>query len=417
MISVLKKGLRLLSLSVLVYSLSFSQIHAVFAQTDFLYDNSEGSPLLPVIEKAQKSIDIEIYEMENLNVLEALQKAVKRGVKLRVVKDGTPVNAECLVFNEPSDTDDENCQAQKKFVKWVQTNQGVYVPFNKKTLCSPDAKQCFEHGKLLIADQRLALISTGNYNASSFCDMSQNARACNRDYTILTKDPAAVKTLSTVFEHDLRGETYDLKRIVQSPHAERLTISPYARDPLIDAIDSAKSSILIQNQYLFDPNLNESLIRAAKRGVKVFVNVSSVCYFKRPDDFTRDRWTKVFSAFDEAGIQSRMFTQKMTIKNMPGYLHAKMLLVDGTRLWVGSVNGSTQALNFNREFGLFTGEPNAIKKFSHKFSADFKHSLSESWQESLECKHDNPPSTPNPRVAAFQLDLHRNITREGRIGR
>jgi cardiolipin synthase A/B len=374
------------------------------AEVEVLYDNSDAAPVIPLIQKAKRTIDIEIYEMQNLKVMEALKSAVQRGVKLRIVKDGTPVNTDCPVFEAAAATDDENCIEQKKFKEWVRANGGHYVPFNKKDLCDPAAKQCFEHGKLLIADQKIALISTGNYNVTSFCDKTQNARACNRDYTLLTQDPVAVRVLGVIFDHDLTGRPYDLQRIVSSPMAQRLTISPYSKDPLISAIQNAKRSILVQNQYLFEPTFNQALVDAAKRGVKVFVNVSSVCYFKRPDAFASERWTKTFAAFDDAKIASRIFTAKMRLRDLPGYLHAKVLLIDEQTLWVGSVNGSNQAMNINREFGLFTQEPNAVKKFSHKFSADFKNPNSESWQESLQCKFDTPPATER-NIPAFPLDF------------
>lgn len=386
-----------LTVSAVVYLFSLAQSMQALAATEVLYDNSDGAPVIPLIEKAKKTLDIEIYEMENVNVMNALKKAVQRGVKLRIIKDGTPVNTDCPVFEQPSANDGPNCKIEREFLTWVRANGGTYVPFDKKDLCDPNAKQCFEHGKLLIADQKYALISTGNYNATSFCDKSQNARACNRDYTLFTQDPVAVRVLGVIFEHDLTGQPYDLQRIVSSPMAQRLTISPFSKDPIVGAINNAKRSILIQNQYLFETNLNQALIDAAKRGVKVFVNVSSVCYFRRPDAFAKERWTKIFTAFDEAKIASRIFTAKMQLRGLPGYLHAKAILIDEQTLWIGSVNGSNQAMNINREFGLFTQEADAVRKFSHKFSADFKNPQSASWQESLECKFDTPVD-PGPRT-------------------
>jgi HKD family nuclease len=33
-------------------------------------------------------------------------------------------------------------------------------------------------------------------------------------------------------------------------------------------------------------------------------------------------------------------------------MHAKVIIVDDKSAWVGSNNGSTKAMNFNREFGI-----------------------------------------------------------------
>lgn len=337
--------------------------------------------------------------MEDKHVLQALQNAVLRGVRLRIVQDGAPLGATCKIFEPLTQLDPAECQVKKKFVAWVRQHKGTYEPFNTKTLCSPNAKYCYEHGKILITDMSTALISTGNFNPSNFCNYLENPDACNRDYTIMTRDENVIRTLTTIFEMDMRGETYNLQQILSMPMAARMTVSPFSMDPIIKFIQSAKTSIMIQNQYLNDPAMNTALIDAAKRGVKVYIQVSSVCYFAKPDAYTTERWTKNFTAFDQAGIQSRMFTEKMKINKYPGYLHAKAILVDGNRLWVGSVNGSTQSLTVNREYGLFMLEPQTIKKFTQKFTQDFKHQFAVNWQDSLNCKYDSPAPAPSPSPA------------------
>ncbi|MBS1958600.1 MAG: phosphatidylserine/phosphatidylglycerophosphate/cardiolipin synthase family protein [Bdellovibrionales bacterium] len=370
------------------------------AQTDTLYDNAEGMPITSIINKAKRTIDIEIYEMDDMHVIQALENAVARGVRLRIVQDGAPLGVACKIFDPLVQTDPQDCQIKKKFVAWVRQHKGSYEPYNTKALCSPTAKYCYEHGKILIADSSVALISTGNFNPSNFCDYLEKPEACNRDYTIMTRDKNVLRTLGYIFEFDLKGETYNLQQILSTPMAARITVSPFSLDPIIKFIQSAKTSIMIQNQYLNDPTMNAALIDAAKRGVKIYMQVSSVCYFQKPDAYTVDKWTRNFTAFDQAGIQSRMFTEKMKINNFPGYLHAKAILIDGNRLWVGSVNGSTQSLTVNREFGLFMTAPQTIKKFVQKFTGDFKNAYAVNWQDSLNCKYDSPAlPSPSPTPA------------------
>jgi phosphatidylserine/phosphatidylglycerophosphate/cardiolipin synthase-like enzyme len=54
----------------------------------------------------------------------------------------------------------------------------------------------------------------------------------------------------------------------------------------------------------------------------------------------------------------------------PG-IHAKALLADGTRLYVGSINLSYTSLTQNREVGVVLTEPAAAQAFSRTFDGDW----------------------------------------------
>src|SRR5208283_1682371 len=112
-------------------------------------------------------------------------------------------------------------------------------------------------------------------------------------------------------------------------------------------IDSANTSIDIETQYLKDPDLNEAIVRAAKKGVKVNVTVASVCAFGKPSTSEAAATQRIYSAFDEAGISTSMFNSSNKINGKKGYLHAKTMIVDGNRAWMGSENGSSESLTQN----------------------------------------------------------------------
>jgi phosphatidylserine/phosphatidylglycerophosphate/cardiolipin synthase-like enzyme len=80
----------------------------------------------------------------------------------------------------------------------------------------------------------------------------------------------------------------------------------------------------------------------------------------------------------------------MKVKNKSGYLHAKAIVVDRARAWVGSVNGSTTSIENNREFGIMLNAASEVSKLEAYINADFSHPDSETWQESLLCKKDPP---------------------------
>ena len=378
--------------------LSGSAFSASSSFRDQLYDNaSMGSPLLGLIQHAKRTIDIEIYQMGDSQVLSAVKAAVDRGVRVRVVQEANTVGASCHVFDPISADDTDSCVTQKHLVHYIRNHGGTYVAFNAD-LCGTPGAHCFQHGKMILVDSSQVMMSTGNFNASTLCDKKDNPSTCNRDYSIVTQDPLVLFAIESVFSNDLIGKTYDVRFFLTGLLANRLTVSPYSLNPLLTFIRSAKKSIQIENQYLKDPNFNGALIDAAKRGVKVFVMVASLCSFGKPEE-PKDHakiqsWTDVFTAFDRAGIHTQIFTEKMSLNGLPGYLHAKVILVDGVRGWIGSVNGSSTSLSENREFGLFTAEKQPIQLLSKLLYQDYVNPNAETWQESIVCKKDYGVASP-----------------------
>jgi phosphatidylserine/phosphatidylglycerophosphate/cardiolipin synthase-like enzyme len=149
----------------------------------------------------------------------------------------------------------------------------------------------------------------------------------------------------------------------------------------------------VENQYLKEEAVNEALKRAAFRGVEVKVTLASLCAFGKPKDKPRADLTRLFESFDAAGIKSRFFTRQIEVKGKPGYMHAKAIVVDGRRAWVGSVNGSFMSMNQNREFGIFFKNPFSVHRLKKILRQDHEDSRGESWQESLDCVKDRGGSS------------------------
>jgi cardiolipin synthase len=354
------------------------------------YNNASGSPLLPLLQSAKKQIDIEVYQMEDTTIIDTLRAALKIGIKVRIIQEPTPFEkGSCLVFTAASARDNAACADEKQLVKDVIRAGGSYVAFNKD-LCGSGATNCFEHGKMAIVDEQTALISTGNYNATNLCDLAANPSVCNRDYTYAVNSPNLIYALESIFQNDLIGTPYNLPSILsQYAVADTLVVSPYSMQPMVDFINSAQSSIQLQNQYVDDPTLVSALAAAAQRGVIVQVMVTSLCAFGTPHPNDLQYATSIFNQLDAAGVQSRFFSSSIAIDGKPGYLHAKAIIVDGNRAWLGSVNGSTTAITKNREFSLFFNAPGDVVALSQIMSADFGSAGSEDFNESANCVKDN----------------------------
>ena len=359
--------------------------------TDQFFDNASGTPLLSLLANAKTSIDIEIYEMDDPLFIQTIDKAISKGVRVRVVKEERPVGASCRVFTAKANTDSASCAAQKVLVKTIDNAGGVYLPFKKDTLCGVSSA-CYEHGKIVLVDGKQALISTGNFNSSNLCNKNEHPNNCNRDYSVVSRDTSVVATLEQIFESDVRGVLYDVSALLMHSNNQKLTVSPFSLAPLVALIKSAKTKVQIQNQYLKDPDLNQAIVEVAKSGVQVEVMVASVCAFGKPRPNEIAKWQKTYGEFDQAGVKTRIFTRNIKVGGVAGYLHAKAIVIDGNRAWVGSVNGSTTSLADNREYGIFVNDLTETKKLKSFMDSDFANSMGESWQDSVQCKHDPAPA-------------------------
>ncbi len=359
---------------------------------EMFYDNSSGSPVFELIDQAKSTIDIEIYEMGDVRVLTGLKNAVDRGVRVRVVEEAAPVGASCRLFSAPGAKDDAACQQLRDLVSYVNDHGGSFVPF-QLSLCGTPGSRCYEHGKIVIVDGDYALLSTGNFNATNLCDKTQNPKTCNRDYSVVSTNKAVISTLENVFENDLNGTTTSPSEMEQNPY---ITVSPQSLKPLVAFIATAKKTLQIQNQYLKDPTLNQAIIDAANRGVQVFVMVESFCGFGAPKPTEIAQVQKIYGAFDQAKINTRIFNSSIKVAGVSGYLHAKAIIVDSDSAWVGSVNGSTTSLSDNREYGIFLDNETDVQQLAKFMYDDYMNPNAETWQESLQCKKDHGGSSVTP---------------------
>jgi phosphatidylserine/phosphatidylglycerophosphate/cardiolipin synthase-like enzyme len=243
---------------------------------------------------------------------------------------------------------------------------------------------------MAIIDKSVAMMSTGNFNPSNFCNLESGSelKRCDRDFTYVTKSPKVLRVMNQVFQKDLESTPYNLEAILNQSNTPELTVSPYSLKPLVNALRSAQKSILIQTQYLKDPTFNNEILNALARGVAVTLMTASACSFGRPSDSEVKQWNTIYPSFEKAGAQIRVFSRSIKVKGVPGYLHAKALVIDGKIGWTGSTNGSTTSLTANREYGIFFNTKEDVKLLVNSIKSDFNNPNSETWQEGLNCTKD-----------------------------
>ena len=158
-----------------------------------------------------------------------------------------------------------------------------------------------------------------------------------RDFAVVTTDHADVAAIEQVFDAGLDR----LRPPQPGPTGTNLVWSPGAEAPILALIDSARHSLLVENEEMDDPDVVEALEAAARRGVDVEVVMTY-----------SSSWASAFDDLVDAGVRVGTYSSDASL-----YIHAKVIVADGTTAFVGSQNFSVSSLDYNRELGIITDDP------------------------------------------------------------
>ena len=282
-----------------------------------------GAAIEASIRAAQTSVHMTMYLLTDTTIMDALGDLHDAGKDVKVVLNKTfPPNG------------GDNASA---FAKLQQ--RGVPVVY------APSA-YTFTHAKTVVIDSSKVLIMTMN--------LTQTSAGSNREYIATDTDPTDVADCEKLFTADFAGNAITLNsKLVVSPEAAQ-PISPGLR--LKALIDSAKTSLDVEVQSLSDTGLTDAII--AKHQAKVPVRV-------------------VLSAEPGQSPTELAMIAKLKAASVPlkgvldPYIHAKTIVIDGTRLFVGSQNFTPTALKQNREVGVVTDSSGESKKITDVIAKDF----------------------------------------------
>ncbi len=111
-----------------------------------------------------------------------------------------------------------------------------------------------------------------------------------------------------------------------------------------------------------DSGIEQAIVNAGQRGVKVQVILPSPSSSSSSDS-TGDSNRSGINTINHPGIQ---------IEEDPHlYMHAKIIIVDGQKAFVGSENISTASLEQNRELGILVSDQNVLNTLQQTFQQDW----------------------------------------------
>jgi len=131
------------------------------------------------------------------------------------------------------------------------------------------------------------------------------------------------------------------------------------RPALLEFLHGAEKSIDVEMYVLTDAEVIDALERAEQRGVQVRMTL----------DPNQQGNQKHIERLKQHGIEVKWFPI-----NKPAQMHRKLAIVDGTKLFAGSVNWTHNGLARNEELMLLVEDPEIAKKLDEIFAGDWSQS-------------------------------------------
>jgi cardiolipin synthase len=285
------------------------------ADTLFVEPDAGMGPLDTFLGSARRSLDLSMYELADPRAESILVADAARGVRVRVVLDQHL----------------ERARNQAAFT--YLSAHGVTVRW------APEADTTF-HIKAVCVDGVRCAVMTLNLTSRYYAN--------TRDFAVVDTNREDVAAIEGTFAGDFGGHPG-----VPNAGAD-LVWSPGSTAALVDLIGSAHHTVLVYNEELSDPTTVAALAAAANRGVRVEVVMTY-----------QSSWVPNFDALTKARAQVRVLYGEH-----PLYVHAKMIWVDGKRVFLGSENLSVASLTRNRELGLISIDPAILQATEQTFEHD-----------------------------------------------
>jgi phosphatidylserine/phosphatidylglycerophosphate/cardiolipin synthase-like enzyme len=292
---------------------------------------SLDATLVALLDQAQRSIDLAIYDFDLEIVAEALARAANRGVNVRMVID--------------SDTlanDDEAIQQAIRIVRRAR------IPLVE------DQRPSIMHHKFAIVDA--SIVWTGSWNMT----VGDTYRLNNSAIRIRSLDLARIylAEFEQMFSNRHFGRQKDLGAIRQTLEIDGTRVEVSFAPPdqttnqIVSRLQQAQRSIQFMAFSFTSDAIGDAMLERARRGVRVsgvFENTGSETEYSE------------FGRLRRAGLN-------VLQDGNPYAMHHKVIIIDKRTVILGSFNFSNNAERENDENLLIIDDPALALAFSEEFA-------------------------------------------------
>lgn len=286
-----------------------------------------AKPIVDAIDSARASLRIKMFLFSDPTLLDAVVRARRRGIRVRMMLNPARRSGEA-----------ENVDTRKTLV-----DAGVDVI---------DSNPAFDltHEKSMVVDESVGFVKSLNWETRNL--------TVSRDYAVVTQSSEEVAEMIAGFEADWHRKPFKPRE-----GSSLIWCSDNGRERIARFIDAAEHSLWLQNERYQDTVIIERLVRAARRGVRVHVLA------RAPHTLKKD---KLLEGVGGLRIIHDVGAKVHRPKGLR--LHAKMLLADGERAIIGSINLSPGSFDSRRELAIETDDPRVVSRLHDVVRDDWANS-------------------------------------------
>ena len=366
-------------------------------------DNSFNT-LVGLFNSATATIDLNVYEFQSIQLLDAIKNAIARGVQVRVFLEGQPVGG---LLDDSKYVAEQivNAGGQVRFIISDSAN-GVYKRYR------------FDHAKYAVIDGSRVFSQSENFKSSG---VPVNSNYGNRGWGVIVNNASTASFFTNVFNSDWNTASKDsfpftatdsrygspTKGFVPDSSAPTATyagnfknkpitgefkVTPiFAPDStflqqnsIIGLARQAQKQLLIEQLYIHKfwgstttgspattPDVYlEEVIDAARRGVQVRILLDSA--FLDGSDPRDNQYTVQYVNGIAAAEHLDMEAKLIDLRTLGlEKVHNKGVIADGQKVLVSSINWSENSPENNREAGIIVENTEATAYYEGLFWHDW----------------------------------------------
>jgi cardiolipin synthase len=282
-------------------------------------------PILDAINHAGKSLRIKMFVFTDPSLLAAVIDAHRRGVKVRIMLNPKRRNG-------VSENDASRSQLEAAGIEVRDSNPAFDLT----------------HEKSMVVDDEAAFVKSLNWQTENLTG--------TRDYAVVTMHPHEVEEVINGFEAD-----WSRQEFASGEGAHLIWCRGNGRERIAQFINRAKHSLWLQNERYQDQMMIECLVRAKERGVKIHVMARPAHTLKKD---------KLIEGVGGLRILHDIGIKVRKLKGLK--LHAKMLLADGERAIIGSINLAPGSFDSRRELAIEVDDKHVVDRLHEVVRRDWK---------------------------------------------
>jgi cardiolipin synthase A/B len=292
------------------------------SRTLIVLPDDSVQPILDAIDGAKKSLRIKMFIFTDPSLLAAVIAAHHRGVNVRIMLNPKRRNG-------VSENDETRSTLEAAGIEVRDSNPAFDLT----------------HEKSMVVDDKIAFVKSLNWQTKNLTS--------TRDYAIVTRHKHEVEEIINGFEADWSRQNFTSSHLIWCRGNGRERISRF--------INEAKHTLWLQNERYQDQMIIECLVRARERGVKIHV-------MARPPHTLKKE--KLIEGVGGLRILSDIGVKIRKLKGLK--LHAKMLLADGERAIIGSINLAPGSFDSRRELAIEVDDKHIVDRLLEVVKHDWK---------------------------------------------